>query len=70
MAVNRLQRYWPESERAEPKERPSIRGLAPQEAEELSWTDAVGKVLGEYPRTTVVIALSVGVFLGWLIKRH
>ena len=35
-----------------------------------AWLDRLGRVVGSHPRAAIVAALSVGVTLGWLIKRR
>jgi predicted alpha/beta hydrolase family esterase len=70
MKVNRLERYWPRPGTGEPTLlEPPERQFASRPAA-ASWSETISEALGDYPQATIIVALSLGVMLGWLIKRR
>jgi ElaB/YqjD/DUF883 family membrane-anchored ribosome-binding protein len=70
MKVNRLERYWSQPEGSQPKVLARPQSFDEPRADGGSWLDKAGDMLGDYPQATIIVALSVGVLLGWLIKRR
>lgn len=70
MAVNRIYSNWEgqgTTETATPK--PRFGHVEPLPAAG-GWAESLGQRLANHPQATVVAALSLGVLLGWLIKRR
>jgi ElaB/YqjD/DUF883 family membrane-anchored ribosome-binding protein len=71
MKVNRLERYWTKPEMdLVPAAEPGRRRLSEPQTGAASWIENIGEMLGDHPQATVIVALSVGVILGWLVKRR
>ena len=70
MKVNRLERYWPQPGTNEPKLLEPPRGDYTTRLRAASWSEKIADMLGDYPQATIIVSLSVGVMLGWLIKRR
>lgn len=70
MKVNRLQRYWPQPGTNEPKLLEPPRSDFDSRLHTASWSEKIADMLGYYPQATIIVSLSVGVMLGWLIKRR
>jgi hypothetical protein len=68
MAVDRLQHLWPgEGTRREP---PPVGAGSFASPAWRGWLERIGQAVGTHPGTAIAAALSVGVTLGWLIKRR
>jgi hypothetical protein len=64
---NRLQSFWP-------KETSTISALPPRDSGRLAakvepLIENVGQAIATYPRTSLLVVASLGVFLGWFTKR-
>jgi len=69
MNTNRLDRYWITSEEKQEREpRATAWPIGARSRSEL--LEDIGDFLGEHPGATLAVATSLGVFLGWLIKRR
>ena len=64
--VNRLEPHWPQTPEA----------FAPAESEETSWRETAKSweqqlehFMGDHPKLTLAAAATVGLLLGWMVKR-
>jgi hypothetical protein len=64
--VNRLEPHWPQTPVpvvAPPYEHPSWREMAK------SWEENLENFMGDHPKLTLTAAATIGLLLGWVVKR-
>lgn len=61
--VNRLEPHWPQTPAYAPTEQTSWRETAK------SWEEQIEDFMGDHPKLTLAAAASIGVLLGWMVKR-
>jgi ElaB/YqjD/DUF883 family membrane-anchored ribosome-binding protein len=64
--VNRLERHWPQTpvpDVAAQEPQPSLKDLGK------SWEANLETFLGEHPKLTLAAAASIGLLVGWMVKR-
>jgi ElaB/YqjD/DUF883 family membrane-anchored ribosome-binding protein len=46
--------------------------MAPRQSADVvrDWTRSLENLIGEHPAASLAAAISIGVFVGWLVKRH
>jgi hypothetical protein len=62
--VNRLEPHWPQTPAAyPPPEETSWRETAK------SWEEQIENFMGDHPKLTLAAAATIGLLLGWMVKR-
>jgi ElaB/YqjD/DUF883 family membrane-anchored ribosome-binding protein len=62
--VNRLDPHWPQ-----PADPTSLRDDSSWGEIAKAWEEDLERFLGDHPKLTLATAATIGLFLGWLVKR-
>lgn len=65
--LNRLQAHWPNGVTRERE--PALDEAQPWTTTIQPWVERLEEIVGQHPRATLAAAATVGIFLGWLVKR-
>jgi hypothetical protein len=65
--VNRLERHWPQTpvpDVAPDRGEPTLKDLSK------SWEENLETFMGDHPKLTIMAAATIGLLLGWMVKRR
>lgn len=65
--VNRLERHWPKKSLPEAEQYDEASAWSANAA---SWEDSVKDFMADHPKLTLAAAASLGLVLGWMVKRR